>query len=229
MKIFATTLLLICFMYSGFSQNLQFEVKGTYTKSITKDQLAQAMSMTDINPGYPSSWITDYVSTKVTATNNGTEMSAYGTNESLTEHQRHIIQQADMATDIKVEVAYRNKNAVTNEVSINAMHFGMTVVPEKQAEYIGGPEQLNHYLKINAIQKIDAKKSADLGDVIIRFTVTEEGEIANAQLSGTSKDPAIDKMLLKAINKMPKWKPAENAAGEKIAQQFVFSVGNIGC
>ena len=229
MKIIVTVLFLICFTYSGFSQNLQFEVRGTYSRSITKDQLDKAVSMKDINPGYPSSWITDYVSTKVTAINNGTEMSAYGTNETLTEQQRQIIQEADMASDIKVEVAYRNQNAATNEVSINAMNFGMTVVPEKQAEYIGGREQLNQYLKLNAIEKIGEKRSTDMGAVVIRFTVNEQGEIANAHLSGTSKDPAIDKMLLKAINKMPKWKPAENAAGEKISQEFVFSVGNVGC
>jgi len=48
------------------------------------------------------------------------------------------------------------------------------------------------------------------------------------QLSKTSGDQKTDKLLLKAINKMPKWKPAENSDGIKVKQEFEFSVGNCG-
>ena len=34
---------------------------------------------------------------------------------------------------------------------------------------------------------------------------------------------------METINKMPKWKPAENANGLKMKQEFEFSVGIPGC
>jgi TonB family protein len=63
----------------------------------------------------------------------------------------------------------------------------------------------------------------------VEFTVNEDCEIANAQISKTSGDQETDELLLNVINQMPKWKPAENAKGRKVKQEFEFSVGNVGC
>ena len=45
-------------------------------------------------------------------------------------------------------------------------------------------------------------------------------------VSKSSGDAATDKLLLKAITKMPKWKPAETTDGTKVKQAFEFSVNN---
>ena len=73
--------------------------------------------------------------------------------------------------------------------------------------------------------------SKDFTQAIVSFTVNEDGKIADAIVSKSSGDAATDKLLLKAINKMPKWKPAETADGTKVKQAFEFSVsGNTkGC
>ena len=109
------------------------------------------------------------------------------------------------------------------------MHFEVTVVPEIEAEFIGGHEQLTQYLKENAIDKISETDSKTMQQAIVSFTVNEKGAITNAQISTTSGDPEIDKLLMKAITRMPKWKPAENAMGIKVKQDFQFTVGNGGC
>jgi TonB family protein len=63
----------------------------------------------------------------------------------------------------------------------------------------------------------------------VLFTVSEAGEIVNTKISKTSGDAKTDKLMIEAINKMPKWKPAENAKGIKVAQEFEFGVGRGGC
>ena len=108
------------------------------------------------------------------------------------------------------------------------MQFVITVVPEVEATYPGGYIELMKYLEQNAIDKISERYPKDPRNVVIKFIVTEAGKISNAQISGSSTDPIIDQLVLKAINNMPKWIPAENAEGVRVAQEFEFSVGN-GC
>ena len=104
------------------------------------------------------------------------------------------------------------------------------MVPETEAQYLGGYQLLKQYLKENAIDKISETNAKQLQLATVRFTINEEGQIIDAQIFKTSEDEKIDKLLLEAINKMPKWKPAENFNGIKVKQKFEFSVGNIvGC
>ncbi len=132
-------------------------------------------------------------------------------------------------SDIVVQIGYIHLNPVTLFPDIREMNFVMTVVPEVEATYVGGNEELRAYLEKNAIDKIAEKYSAAMKRVIIRFIVSNLGQIVNAGISRPSDDPEMDKLLLKVINDMPDWKPAENAEGTKIQQEFEFSVGNIGC
>lgn len=88
---------------------------------------------------------------------------------------------------------------------------------------------MTQYLRENAINKIPETTSKQLQQALVGFTVNEKGAIANVQISKTSGDPNTDKLLLEAINKMPKWRPAEDSKGVKVKQEFEFSVGNVGC
>lgn len=229
MKNIITTLLLLLILVTGYSQELRYEVRGTYTRSIKKERLNEAISMSDISPGYPSSWITDYTSTSLTATTNGQTLTACGLNENLTAEQIGLLKTADLGTDIVVDIRYKYMNSVTNNMDDRKMYFTMTVVPEIEAEYSGGYDALMKYLEVNAINKLPESNAESFPAVVIKFTVNEKGEIDNAQVSLTSSDPEIDKILLKAINKMPKWKPAENSKGLKVKQDFQFSIGMNGC
>ena len=88
---------------------------------------------------------------------------------------------------------------------------------------------MKEYLKENGIDKISEKALGIFQQALISFTVDTDGNITDAEISQTSGDPETDKVLLDALNKMPKWKPAENSKGIKVKQEFEFSVGNGGC
>jgi TonB family protein len=101
------------------------------------------------------------------------------------------------------------------------------VVPEIEAEYPNGAEHMTQYLRERVLSKIDTTASNKYAFVTsaVRFTVNESGEIANAQIiSGSLVDPKVNQLLLDAIHNMPKWKPAENAKGMKVKQEFELSL-----
>jgi TonB family protein len=106
------------------------------------------------------------------------------------------------------------------------MHVLMTVVPEIQAEYVGGYKQLINYLKQNTIQLFSETDPKKVRQIVIRFTVNEEGKITDSKISPASGDSKTESLLLDVINNMPQWKPAENAQGVKVKQEFEFVVGD---
>jgi TonB family protein len=226
---------------TGFSQNLRFEVHGRYSRPVKKENLNEAKLISDVIPGYPTSWITDYVSVEILATCDGKSMKALSPNEALTVEQKAILKKVDLGSDIFINVKYRSKNAVTdsienNEIGLDLFQGGVYVkitvvqeIPEIEAEYAGGHQQMTNYLKENAINKISQTTPKHFQQGVVLFTVNEEGEIVNAKISKTSGDSKTDKLLVEAINKMPKWKPAENSKGIKVKQEFEFNVSTGGC
>lgn len=229
MKITGITALLSLWMSSGFTQNLKFEVRPTYSRPVNKDMLVEAKTLVDINPGYPTAWVTDYVSTELSVTCNGKVIKATGINATLSDGQQNILAQADLGTDIEVDVNYNVKNSITGKINLDHMHFAMSLIPETQAEYLGGTQPLTQYLKANGIDKISENNTKSFKGTIIKFTIDEDGGITNARISTTSDDPDIDRLLLETIANMPKWRPAEISDGTKVKQDFVFSVGIPGC
>lgn len=229
MKNTLVALLLLIPFFGIYSQNLSFDVHGKYSRPMQKEKLKLVSTMNDLSPGYPSSWITDYVSAQVSATCKGVVVTAEGLNDTLTPGQKEIMINADMGTDIVVSVKYKYTNTITGLPDIMAMNFTVTIVPEKEAEYRGGFELLKKYLKENAVDKIPVTDSQNKLHAVVLFTINETGEITNAQISTSSGHKEVDTLLLNAINKMPKWIPAHNGQGVKVKQKFEFTVGNGGC
>jgi TonB family protein len=223
-----TALLFLQFV-TGFSQDLDFEIHGKYSHPITRETIATARSMSDIIPYYPASWIKNYISVEIVTTRDGLSVMAGGTNDTLSEEQIEILNSAELGTEIVINIQYQSENSLTRDIENGKVHYSATVIPESEAEYPDGYQQLTQYLKENAIDKISAEDSKKLQQAVVSFTINEEGEIANAQISKTSGDPETDQLLLEVVNKMPKWRPAENSAGIKVKQEFEFSVGNVGC
>jgi TonB family protein len=105
----------------------------------------------------------------------------------------------------------------------------VTVVPETEAEYMGGNKQITEYFNQNVVNKISEKNPEKIQQAVLKFTVDEDGQIINPKITRTSNDSEIDKLLLDAAAKMPKWKPAQNAQGTKVKQDFTIPFGNGGC
>jgi TonB family protein len=231
MKTTISAMLLSLIMVSGFTQDLNYDVHGKYKNPVKKEVLNHARSMSDIIPYYPSSWVTNYISSEIEATYNGNTRLASGKNEILTEEQIRILNTVEPGTNLVIKIKYNYKNPVTGVLEESIMNYPATVIPEKEAEYAGGYEQMTEYLKNNAIDKISDKDAAQLEQAAVRFTVNEEGEIGDAQISKTSGNQQIDELLLEAVNNMPNWIAAEDSEGTKVKQEFEFSVqgGSAGC
>jgi TonB family protein len=109
------------------------------------------------------------------------------------------------------------------------MWVKMTVIPEVEAQYMGGSEQQKLYFQENVIKKIPKSSTEKSPKGVVVFTINEEGAITNALIKTSTGDAKTDELLLDAVNKMPQWKPAENSKGVKVKQDFEFSIGNEGC
>lgn len=98
---------------------------------------------------------------------------------------------------------------------------------ESKASFPGGDESMISYIKESVINKIYETSSTPRSSIppaTIVFLVNEQGIITDAKISASSKDPKIDQLFLDAIHRMPTWKPAENANGIKVKQEFELSI-----
>lgn len=200
---------------------------------VKKEKLSDAKSIGDVIPGYPVNWISSYVSVEISGITNGKMVKASSTNANLSAEQKKLINEADLGTDLIADVKYSYVVPVCNTVEKNHMHTAITLIPEKEAEFSAGKDNLKKYLKENGINKISEMYFRQFKQVVVKFTVNEGGEIIDAKMSKTSGDAKTDKLILDTINKMPHWKPAENSKGLKVKQEFelIINKGNMndGC
>ena len=214
---------------SNFTSEIYFEVLGNYAHSVKKEKLDEAKVISDIIPGYPESWINQYVSVEILAIRNGNSMKATSIGKVLNPEQKNILHVADLGTEIVINVNYKYKNPATDKIENYMLNFSMMVIPEIEAEYIGGYQQLTRHIKENIINKISDNTLQQYQSGIVLFTIDEKGEITDTRISKSTGDIITDKFLIKSVNEMPKWKPAKNLNGIKVKQAFQFRVGNRGC
>lgn len=232
MKTISLTLLLLPLSLVGFGQSFGYEIQGSQAKPVAQEILAAAKTMTDINPGYPESWIEkeDYISAEIVATCNGKTKKVVGPNNILSVDQRELLAKADLGSDIEVEVKYNSKNIVTEKLVVNTMKFSLRVNPLVDAEFKGGYEQLKEYLKEHTVDKIPEATAKKIKQASVDFVINEEGKAVDIEVSKTTKDEKIDKLLLETIRNMPAWLPARNSNCVKVRQKFTFTVGmSMGC
>ena len=60
----------------------------------------------------------------------------------------------------------------------------------------------------------------------MKFTINELGQVVDTSIFQSTKDDDIDALLYQVICDMPDWTPAEYSNGEKVRQEFAFTIGN---
>lgn len=214
---------------TDWPKELSFDLRGRYTHPVKKENLTKAKLLNDFVSDYPTNWVSNYISVEMKATCNGKELKAIGTNNVLTADQKKILNAIELGSDLIITVKYKEKNPVDQIIYDNQMNIALTVVPEIEAQYLSGQDEIKKYLKDYVIKKISETVPEEFQKGIVTFTIDEAGDVTNAKTSLTSGDAKTDKFLLNTISTMPKWKPAQNARGEKVKQEFVFSFGVGGC
>ena len=149
MKKLVFGLLLSTTFLSGIAQELAYEVRGKYLRTVTKDVLEHSNLLSDIIAGYPVNWVKEYVSVDVLTEKDGKTEIAKGENQVLNTEQKSILNKADLESEVHINVRYLSINSVTERKENNEMVVKMTVVPDIQAEFEGGYENLKKYLKDN--------------------------------------------------------------------------------
>ena len=213
---------------NSFAQNdLKFEINKVLPFfSIQENKLDKISTLTDLDKRYPASWVREYISVEISAYKNGIQTKASGISDVLNQEQKELIRLADRSSDIAVSVMYLPENSLKNN-TVKQYDFKVTVMPDKNAIYGEGEEQLIQYLQKNSIVNIEAGSFTGYDLTAIKFTITEQGHIADIQVAMPSKDTKIDEMLVAAISKMPDWKPAAFSNGLKVKQNFVLTIGNM--
>ena len=214
--------------FNSFAQNdLKFEINSVLPPiSIQENELDQINTLTDLNKRYPASWVKEYISVEISAYQNGTRTKALGSSNVLNQAQKELIQLADRSSNIEVNVTYTPENSLKNNTP-KLYDFKVAIMPENNAIYNEGEEQLLQYLQKNSISKIAAGSFTGYDLTAIKFTVNELGNIADIQVAMPSKDTKIDDMLVTTLSQMSGWKPAAFSNGLKVKQDFVLTIGNM--
>ena len=231
-------LILLCssLFISCFSQTSRDVFFKSYTPPLIKEKLNEAKVIKDIIPNCPSHWngIIDIVSINILAVCNGRDLTSENSNENLTQAQKDLLLNADLGSNISVKIKFKWKDtkSVIGDYGkiLNMNEFRVAVVPAIEAEFPGGYKQIAEYLNENIFKKIPETglTPKQILSVKVIFTIDENGNVVNAKIPFAT-NPAIDKLLLEAITKMPKWKPAQNSKGLKVKQEFSYSIGQGGC
>jgi TonB family protein len=208
----------------GFSQPLQFTVRGAYAFGANSEALREVRFMHQMIPFYTGSGVMKYLSTEVSAGCNGKELKATGRGDTLTAEQREVISQAEPGTDIVITIKYTFNNKIVPDKQAYTIQHVITVLPEVTASFASYKEMLQ-YLKLNTIDKLCDPNCKKFPFATVRFTVNENGDVIGVRIGETSADPKVDEVLIEAIRNMPKWKPAQNSKGKKVKQEFQFSIG----
>jgi hypothetical protein len=227
------TLALSLILLNGISQNSRDVFAGRCIPPVNNETLKNARSISDIIPNCPTHWneIIDIVSIKILTVCDGEARLSESKSGKMTRDQSAILSHADLGTEISIHIEFKWKDvnsAVAENGSIQKMNeFRLAVVPETEAQYPGGSKELKQYLENNISNKVPVpnKDKPFVPGATAMFTVNEDGGISDVKiLSKPSSDPQVDKLLIDALNKMPKWKPALNAKGEKVKQEFKYGI-----
>lgn len=231
-KAILTLAIALLYTTTSQSQDWGIDLRGIYAKSIPQAQLQAATTLTDINPGFPASFIAadDYITVEVKTTCSDSHKSATSKGHSLTTEQKEILQCADLDSDVNMVVHYNSTNVVTQEIEKRKLDFSIKVAPEKQAAYVGGYDALQAYMQTNVLDQFKNQNLTDPGTATVKFLVDKNGKVTEVEAVETTGYFHIDVLIIQALQNMPLWQPAQNIKGETLEQEFQMSVGDMwGC
>lgn len=213
------------------SNELKFEVNRIYPYIlITKDELNDAKTLSDLNRHFKSTWIRSYISVEVITIINGEKNNSFSTSETLSQEQIIKMKKSDVGSDISIKVKYIPENTMANN-DPKKLDFTFSIDPKNEAKYSGDELSLTKYLKEKAIDKIPVNSFTGYDLTAIKFTIDKKGEIINVHVVGAEyqedKKEAIVELLMETIRNMPCWIPASYINGTKVKQEFVLTVGNM--
>ncbi|MFK8055657.1 MAG: energy transducer TonB [Saprospiraceae bacterium] len=194
--------------------------------SITKDSLAFAKTLLDINPRYDADWVKTYKSVEITTTADGQVKKVVAETSTLSSAQKAQLASADLGAEIHVLVRYIPENDLSQN-DLQEMYFSFTVEADRDAQYPGGQAQILDYFNKTAVNQIPDGAFGEWGMSAVTFAVDAKGYIGEVEAVEPLQDSAIAALLVEAVCNMPRWEPARYDNGTAVEQRFALTVGNM--
>lgn len=148
----------------------------------------------------------------------------------ISEEQRSMLINCFSSADFLIRSSCDVKNTFNDEVYKDTLIYYLTMIPEVEAQYPGGIDNLNHYLKESLSQDIKWMDPKEVGPSRMRFNISKYGVLQNVRVENGCGIASIDSSLVEIIKNLPhNWTPAKDMAGNPVSQDFVFFYGQRGC
>ena len=202
---------------------------AVYSRSINKRVLLAANKIDDVIQNYPASWITYYDAVWVKARLGEEYVSLMTESNELSLEQKSLFKRSDIGTNFEIVINYHITDTLTKELIYERLNVELTLVPEKEARFPKGYDQLIAYFEDNSLAYFSEKKMDDFTMVRINFTIGEDGAVEEVHQSHASGYEAIDQYILDLVKTMPAWVPAQDEDGKLVKQVFELIYGTSGC
>ena len=218
--------------------DFDYDVGSRYFATISKADLYKAESVVDIVPK-DADWGSFRIKTvKVKMEGTGCMVAEIGEGPSLNEAQKKLLQKTDYADDISLLATCKGPHTMTgcggkdHVIEHDQFEIGyfVSIVPEQEATFEGGMEAVTAYVKKYSRQAIEIAEQDGLKSGKVTFVINTEGAISDVELESSSGYSIIDETIVDLITNLPgEWVPAQDANGQTVEQELVFSFGQIGC
>ena len=213
----------------GLNMDLVYEVDSRFMHTVTKQSVEEAVSIFDLLPDDASKEGASYSSVKISILHDDGETIATGNSEILNDRQLALLQSAPYSTNLYIQADYQVKSSLGCGSPTKEIGYYMTLVPEREAQYTMGLDNLIYYLRTKSKEETAEIEMDRLQQGMVHFTVTKEGGVENVVVNTSSGYPEVDKTLVRLLeNTDEQWIPAVNSEGEMVAQEFVFFFGKGG-
>lgn len=209
--------------------NFMYDVGSRYWATISKQDLYNAKSVLDIVPEVAEAWWTvKFETVKIAVLQGPFEISETGSEKTLNSAQKELLQSVDYGSNFYIKALDTEIHPETGEIEYYTYYI--SVIPEKEAKYEGGQDDLINYIRTSTSEHLSIVEDEKLKGGRMHFTVTKNGNISNTKLDSSCGYSEIDETMIELMNNLPgKWEPATNSNGEEIDQDLVFTFGMVGC
>lgn len=207
-----------------------YSLGNRFATSTTPSQIKNAKTILDLIPKGASLGLSQFENVIVDTLRNNNETGIWGINEELSKAQKKLLNATSYSSNFYFESDCKKMNSESGALSHYDLVYFITVVPEKQAQYVRGNEALIDFLKKGSAKEVENVEWKRLWPGRIGFTVSKKGVITNVITISACGQKGIDYKMLELVKNIPgQWEPAKDDKGNKVAQEFVFFYGLDGC
>ncbi len=216
---------------SSTTRNFYYGIDSRFLHQVTKKQLHEANSIEDIYPKNTVQESQKFNEIKLTIMPDPEIVISEKVNSKLlSAAQKELLQQCDYSTNLYLTSYYSTFDVATANTINNHIVYYMTVIPEVEAKYKGGKQEMLRHLREKMEEQTSLIDMSKIKPGRIKFTVDKNGIIRNVNLDSTLGFGEIDEAFMTHIAMMPgEWTPAKNAKGENVDQKLIFFYGSFGC